>query len=74
MGEKIKVSITADMHIHLDKTVEMDKADFDEYQRICSEGIDLDSRIGEIASRYDLNINDSSFENDPENITFEIIK
>lgn len=74
MAERIKVSITADMHIHLDKTVEMDRADFEEYQRICTEGIDLDSRIGEIASKYDLNTNDSSFENDPENITFEIIK
>lgn len=74
MAERIKVSITADMHIHLDKTVEMDKADFEEYQRICTEGIDLDSRIGEIASKYELNTNDSCFENDPENITFEIVK
>lgn len=73
MAEKVRVSISANQHIHLDKTVEMDKADFEKYQRICAEGIDLDSRISEIACKYDLGVQDCSYENDPEDITFVLV-
>lgn len=73
MTEKVQVTISADQHIHLEKTVEMDKADFEKYQRICDAGVDLDSLIGEIACKYDLNINDCSFENDPEDIVFALV-
>ncbi|WP_025121761.1 MULTISPECIES: hypothetical protein [unclassified Serratia (in: enterobacteria)] len=73
MTEKVKVSISANQHIHLDKTVEMDKADFEKYQRICAEGIDLDSLIGEITCKYGLGVQDCCYENDPEDITFELV-
>jgi hypothetical protein len=73
MTEKVKVSISANQHIHLDKTVEMDKADFEKYQRICAEGIDLDSLIGEIACKYGLGVQDCCYENDPEDITFVLV-
>ncbi|MGP2408054.1 hypothetical protein V2A84_00125 [Yersinia sp. 2553 StPb PI] len=70
----MKVSIEATMVVSLSKLVEMTQEDYEQYQKICAEGESLDERIGEIAFKYGLGINDVCDEKNPEDIVFEIVK
>lgn len=70
----MKVSISATMTINLSKDVEMSEADYDKYLKICEEGHNLDERIGEIADKYGLGINDVCDEHNPEDIEFKQVK
>jgi hypothetical protein len=68
----MKVSISATMTINLSKDVEMSEADYEKYLKICEEGNNLDERIGEIADKYGLGINDVCDELNPEDIEFKL--
>lgn len=71
-GFSMKVSISATMTINLSKDVDMSEADYKKYLKICEEGHNLDERIGEIADKYGLGINDVCDELNPEDIEFKL--
>ncbi|EAP9733846.1 hypothetical protein L8362_001464 [Salmonella enterica] len=79
MNDTVKVVIRAEATVRFEKIVEMEKADYDRYLKICEEwssGGEVDEQIKEIAFKYDFddgadNIDDIG---DPEEIEFVLVK
>ncbi|END2760272.1 hypothetical protein ABLZ23_002320 [Salmonella enterica] len=79
MNDTVKVAIRAEATVRFEKIVEMGKADYDRYLKICEEwssGREVEEQIKEIAFKYDFDdvaddINDIG---EPEEIEFELVK
>ncbi|HCJ1778886.1 TPA: hypothetical protein NQQ36_004653 [Salmonella enterica] len=79
MNDTVKVAIRAEATVRFEKIVEMEKADYGRYLKICEEwssGREVDEQIKEIAFKYGFddgadNIDDIG---EPEEIEFELVK
>ncbi|ECY3258595.1 hypothetical protein AU577_18510 [Salmonella enterica subsp. enterica serovar Alachua] len=79
MNDTVKVAIRAEAIVRFEKIVEMEKADYDRYLKICEEwssGREVEEQIKEIAFKYDFDdcaddINDIG---EPEEIEFVLVK
>ncbi|ELS0678722.1 hypothetical protein R4311_003599 [Salmonella enterica] len=79
MNDTVKVVIQAEATVKFRKIVEMEKADYDRYLKICEEwssGREVEEQIKEIAFKYDFDDGADDIEDigEPEEIEFELVK
>ncbi|MBK5075185.1 hypothetical protein I2492_19490 [Budviciaceae bacterium CWB-B4] len=79
MGNKVFVSISAEMKVKLSKTVEMDEEDYEEYLSLVDSELsysDIDSKIAAIAHKYNFDGSPDDWVDfdDPEEIEFKVIE
>lgn len=79
MNDAVKVVISARATVRFRKIVEMEKADYDRYLRICEEwssGREVEKQIKEIAFKYDFDGGGDDIDDigEPEEIEFELVK
>ncbi|ECH9341116.1 hypothetical protein F4V72_07145 [Salmonella enterica subsp. diarizonae] len=79
MNDTVKVAIRAEATVRFEKIVEMEKADYDRYLKICEEwssGREVEEQIKEIAFKYDFDdsADDIDHISEPEEIEFELVK
>lgn len=79
MNDTVKVVITARSAVEFRKIVEMDKADYDHYLKICEEwssAREVDEQIKEIAFKYGFYGDGDDIEDigEPEETEFELVK
>ncbi|EEK8237776.1 hypothetical protein WB926_005004 [Salmonella enterica] len=79
MNDTVKVAISARATVRFRKIVEMEKADYDRYLKICEEwssGREVEKQIKEIAFKYDFDDGGDDIDDidEPEDIEFELVK
>ncbi|EBK1011015.1 hypothetical protein L2D25_15290 [Salmonella enterica subsp. enterica serovar Muenchen] len=79
MNDTVKVAIRAEATVRFEKIVEMEKADYDRYLKICEEwssGREVEEQIKEIAFKYDFDGGGDDIDDigEPEEIEFELVK
>lgn len=79
MNDTVKVAIRAEATVRFEKIVEMEKADYDRYLKICEEwpsGREIEEQIKEIAFKYDFDdsADDINDIDEPEEIEFVLVK